>query len=169
MKKQLLYSAAIVAALSGVVAAPLSPAFAQASSPPPAAAPSHPGPAKWHAQRFIAAHVDARIAFLKAALKITPAQEAQFEKVAQAMHENATEMEKNFQHFRGMRDQHRTAVEQLETRVDMAQHRAQMTERYLTAFKPLYASLSPEQKQIADQMMTPHRFARFGHFGHHRG
>src|SRR5690348_15665031 len=80
---------ALLVGLGGLTAA--APAFAQAVTPAPdtaAPAPAATTPAHEHhhsAEQFVAG----RIAFLKAELKITPQQEAQWNKVAEAMRVNA--------------------------------------------------------------------------------
>jgi len=105
--------------------------------------------------------VDGRIAFLKAELKIAPAQETQWQQVATAMHENANALDpliSTAREQRGTMD----AVQRLTMREQFAKVRAENDARLLTAFKPLYASLSPEQQQIANNLVTPH------HGWHHR-
>ena len=147
MNKRFLIPAAIALALGGgFTTLQTSGALAQASSTPApgAQAPAAQAP---RAHRNATSHVEGRIAYLKAELKITPAQEAQFDKVAQAM--------------RGQNQTH-SAVDRLETGVKLSQERMRAQERYLTAFKPLYDSLSTAQKQTADSLLAPHRG------GHHR-
>src|SRR6266851_109932 len=69
------------------------------------------------------------------------------------------------QQMRGNRDQPQNAVERLEARSQFASLRAQGSQRFLDAFKPLYASLTDDQKKAADEML-----ARHGHeHGHERG
>jgi periplasmic protein CpxP/Spy len=105
--------------------------------------------------------VDRRIAFLKAELKITPAQETQWQQVAEAMHENANSLDqaiKTARQDRGSMD----AVQRLTLREQFTKVRAENEARLLAAFKPLYASLSPEQQQVANQLVAPH------HERHHR-
>lgn len=164
MNKKFIIPAALALALGGGFTTLQSgSALAQAATTPApsAQAPAHtPRAARPH--RDFAARLDGRIAYLKAALKITPAQEAQFDKVAQAMRENATARQKTFEAMRGQRDQTHTAVDRLETGVKLSQERTQAQERYLAAFKPLYDSFSTAQKQAADSLLAPH------HFGHHR-
>jgi vacuolar-type H+-ATPase subunit H len=105
--------------------------------------------------------VDGRIAFLKAELKITPAQETQWQQVAAAMHENANSLD---QAIKPARQDHGSmdAVQRLAMREQFAKVRAENDARLLAAFKPLYASLSPEQQQVANQLVAPH------HERHHR-
>jgi len=54
------------------------------------------------------------------------------------------------------------AVQRLELREQFAKVRADNDARLLAAFKPLYASLSPEQQQMANQLVGTH------HHWHHR-
>ena len=161
MNKRFLIPTAIALALGGgFTTLQTSGALAQASSTPApgAQAPAAQAP---RAHRNATSHVEGRIAYLKAELKITPAQEAQFDKVAQAMRTNATERQKSFEAMRGQNQTH-SAVDRLETGVKLSQERMRAQERYLTAFKPLYDSLSTAQKQTADSLLAPHRG------GHHR-
>src|SRR5690242_5268018 len=77
------------ALFAGVAAVGLTPALAQT-----APAPVNPGAAQTERHHATARMlpgqlVDGRIAFLKAELKITPAQEAQWRPVATAMQDNA--------------------------------------------------------------------------------
>ena len=104
--------------------------------------------------------VEGRIAFLKAELKITPTQETQWQQVAAAMRENAKALDQTTS-----ARQNRTsldAVQRLELREQFAKVRADNDARLLAAFKPLYASLSPEQQQTANQLVGAH------HHSHHR-
>ena len=55
------------------------------------------------------------------------------------------------------------AVQRLALREQFARVRAENDARLLAAFKPLYASLSPEQQQVANQLVALH------HERHHRG
>ncbi len=168
MNKQFLLPAAVLLALGGGAAAlPTATAFAQAADAPQATdqqpsaqPPSAPTTQAPRHHRSFSSHIAGRIAYLKAELKITPAQQPQFDKVAQAMRDSATEREKAFADMRGQRGQTQTAVDRLEARSKMTQLRAREDQRYLAAFKPLYDSLSADQKQAADQLLTPH------HFGH---
>ncbi len=163
MNKKFLIPAAIALALGGgFTALQPSGALAQAATAPAPNAQQPAAPRTARPHRAFSSHIEGRIAYLKAELKITPAQQAQFDKLAQAMRDNAAERQKNFEAMRGTRGQTRSAVERLETGVKLGQERMHAQERYLAAFKPLYDSLSAAQKQTADSMLAPHRF------GHHR-
>jgi hypothetical protein len=160
MRKPALPALALAAALAGT--AGLSTLTAQAQTAPQAQdqAREHQGR---HRAFSAARHIDGRIAYMKAELKVTPQQEPQFDRVAQAMRENATARDQAMQKLRGDRDQPKNAVERLELRQQLAAERAQDSQRFLDAFKPLYASLSDDQKKAADEMLTRH-----GHHGHGR-
>ena len=145
-----LLAAAFVA---GVASIGLTPAVAQAA-PAPAEAGAASGPARHHAgaRMMPGQFVDGRIAFLKAQLKITPAQEGQWQKVEAAMRENAKALDQTVASMR-QKSGDRNAVERLEMREQFIKVRADNNSRFLTAFKPLYGSLSPEQQQMADQLI----------------
>jgi hypothetical protein len=128
------------------------------------------GPGRRDGQRRFdfGARAEARIAYLKAELKITPAQQAAFDRYAQVIRDNAAAMQKAFQEMRGRRgeSQNVSAIERVEQRARMAQLHDQQEQQYLAAFRPLYASLSPDQKKVADNLAGPH----FGRgFRDHRG
>jgi acyl-CoA reductase-like NAD-dependent aldehyde dehydrogenase len=110
--------------------------------------------------------VDGRIAFLKTELKITPAQEAQWQQYASVMRQNAQSLDQAIATARQHRGTAMNAVERLEIRGDFAKVSAENQARLLTALKPLYASLSPDQQQVANALMTRHMGERHGE-GHH--
>jgi hypothetical protein len=178
VKKQIILPAALALALGATAACTSS--YAQAPAPsnqttaPPA--PQQPGAEPQNAQHHdhmmqgrdgfhhrndFTARAEARIAYVKAELKITPAQQAAFDRYAQVIRDNAATMQKNFKDMRGQRDQQKTmnAIDRVEQRAKMAQARDQYEQQYLAAFKPLYTSLSADQKKVADDLATPH----FGH------
>jgi periplasmic protein CpxP/Spy len=148
---------------------------AQQAAPAPQAAPQsgpdhrrggpdQAGPGRRFGEDF-AARAAARIAYIKTALKITPAQEAAFDKYAQAIRDNAQQMQQSFTQMRDQRGQAMNALDRVQQRAKFAQQRDQAEQRYLAAFRPLYESLSADQKKVADDLATPH-FGRFGHFRH---
>lgn len=118
------------------------------------------------------ARAEARIAYVKAKLKVTPAQEAAFDKYAQVIRDNAATTQKTFDQMRSQRtqggpNQGMTAIDRVEQRAKMAQMQDQEQQQYVAAFRPLYASLSADQKKVADELATPQR--HFGFLGRHRG
>ena len=148
------------ALLTSAAAVGLSPALAQ-NPPAPATSEAVQSPMHHHARMLPSQLVDGRIAFLKAELKITPAQETQWQQVATAMQQNATALDGvigNARQQSGSMD----AVQRLALREQFAKIHADNDARLLTAFKPLYASLSPEQQQMANMLVAAH------HGRHHR-
>ena len=148
------------ALLTGVAAIGLAPVLAQTAPANSTAAPSEP---RHHAMEKMmpGQFVEGRIAFLKAQLKITPAQEAQWQQVEAAMRENAKTLDQTITTARQNRGD-MDAVQRLELREQFAKVRVDNDARLLSAFKPLYASLSPEQQQMANQLVGAH------HHWHHR-
>jgi len=118
-----------------------------------------------HADR--AAFLEGRIAFLKAVMKITPTQEQAFNGLADAMRANAKDRAAAWEQMKQNHDQPKSAIDQLQTRIKMTQMRTQAQERVLAAFKPLYDTLSPEQKEVANHMMAGrHHHHGMGHGMH---
>jgi len=150
------------ALFTGVAAIGLAPALAQTAAAP-ANSTATPSEARHHAmERMMPGQfVEGRIAFLKAQLKITPAQEAQWQQVEAAMRENAKTLDQTITTARQNRG-NMDAVQRLELREQLARVRVDNDARLLAAFKPLYASLSPEQQQMANQVVGAH------HHWHHR-
>jgi LTXXQ motif family protein len=147
--------AAVLAGTAGLSLPTIRDAMAQATTAPQQA--QQPERHRFDPTR----HIEGRIAFLKAELKITDAQAPQFEKVAQAMREGAKERAQAFAQFRGDRDKPQTALERLEMRARFDQMRTQQAERFLAAFRPLYQNLSEDQKKAADELLArPHHFHR---------
>jgi len=101
------------------------------------------------------AHVEGHIAFLKAELGITPAQEDLWNTVAEAMREDVRTL--NAAEDNAARQMHgpENAVQYLHNRAMFAQLRAEGEQRFLTAFQPLYSQLSAEQKRMADELLIP--------------
>ena len=101
----------------------------------------------------MAGHIDGRLAYLKAELKITDAQEVLWKAYAAAAHENADAMLK---HCTAMTKEHGGAALSLPERLD--QHEQFMAARLESlratnkSLKPLYAAFSDSQKQTADQL-----------------
>ena len=123
-----------------------------------AVAQNAPAPAAPQAapQRPHANHIEGRIAFLRTELKITDAQQAQWDKVAAAMRSNSAAMHQAFEAMRANRDAPKSAVDRLQAMTQISALRAQASQRFLDAFKPLYASLSDDQKKTADELLARH-------------
>ena len=122
--------------------------------------------------------VEARLAYIRTALKITDAQQPQWEGFASVLRKHAQGMDQRMQERRAkgqpgaQRPDFRnvSAIERLErTQQRMAQRSARLNE-VIAAAKPLYATLSPDQKQVADAMLARQGGRHGGqHRQHHRG
>jgi periplasmic protein CpxP/Spy len=118
--------------------------------------------------RLPSERVETRLAQAKTKLKITAAQEAQWNAFADVTRRHAKAADERIKAMHdGKRSQEKlTAVQRLERRQEFAAAHAQRLTEVIAAAKPLYAALSPEQKAIADDMLTPRR--GHGGRGHHR-
>ena len=125
--------------------------------------------------RLPSERIEARLAYLKTALKITAAQTPQWESFASVLRANARNMDKRIQDRRAQGAQPRTsvsAIDRLERMQSRMQQRSARLGEIITAAKPLYATFSPEQKQVADELLAKsgrrHGGGRFQHRGMHR-
>lgn len=98
-------------------------------------------------------HVDGRLAFLKAELKITPAQEPQRNKFADAYRSVAKDVRARLPQMMRARAQTPTAAERLDRYEQMLTMRLDAVRTMKAAFDLLYASLSDDQKKTADQLI----------------
>lgn len=156
--KKLIMSTLVAAALVAVV--PLT--MAQTADPASGAAPGQHAQRPHHGKqefRLPGERVEERLAYIKTALKITDAQQAQWDAFAGVMRKQAQEADariKSRHEKMAANTEHKrpTAIERLERRQEfMATASARIGER-LTVQKPLYAALSPEQQQIADKILA---------------
>lgn len=142
MKKTLLALAASLALTSAFTSA-----YAQSSAPAAGA----PASASDTAARGQAreARVEQRITDLHAKLKITAAQDEQWNKFADVMRDNGRTMGEL---YKQRMDQEKTisALDDMKQYQQITQAHADGTKHLVDAFEPLYASLSPEQKKLAD-------------------
>jgi hypothetical protein len=101
----------------------------------------------------MAGHVDGRLAYLKAELKITDAQESLWKPYAAAARDNANAM---LGHCTAMMGQRGASALSLPERLDQHEQimNAQLEALRATnkALKPLYAAFGDSQKQTADQL-----------------
>jgi hypothetical protein len=157
---------------------------------PDSTRPQHRGPEK-RAFQMPSERVEARLAYAKTALKITDAQQPQWEGFANVLRKHARDMDQRFQQRRTQWEAARaargdaarsatpdarmaqrpnvTAIDRLErTQQRMAERSARLNE-VIAAAKPLYAALSPEQRQIADGMLARKGHGHGGQHQQHRG
>lgn len=166
---------------STVGAAPLPHALAASGAAPSEA--RHLTPAQMHGvpmhRRGAAAdrtdHVEGRVAFLKAELKITDDQAPQWEAVAKAMRDQSAARtalrnelrsergQTEGEHDRAERRQTLTAPEILALREKATAARAKVLavnaegqREFTTAFNALYNRLGDDQKKMADQLLARH-------------
>jgi len=172
MKK--LLAGSIITASLAAVAVPL--VLAQTASP---------SPAEPRAERFAhhrdygnrlirlpSERMEARLAYLKTALKISEAQEAQWTGFADTLRQQARAADERFKARRAQREQRMkhsrpTAIERMERRQTRLAAAAERLNQTLAAAKPLYAALSPEQQQIADELFARRGRGGYGHHGRH--
>jgi hypothetical protein len=103
-------------------------------------------------QNGMVGHVDGRIAFIKAELKITGAQQPLWDAVVEAMRANAKGMA-DMPHGMAMMGGSGTLPERLAAREKVITAHLDGIRRLRTAFDPLYAALSADQKKAADGLM----------------
>jgi len=149
------FALAAFAALLSLPAAALAqsaqaPAPAPQRAVPPAAAGSpmagHPVAGKTAEER-----VENRINELHAQLRITPAEQQQWDQFAQAMRENAREMDQvllqRSQQFQSM-----NALQSMQSYERIAAAHAQHVQKLIPAFENLYNAMPDQQKRLADQV-----------------
>lgn len=168
-----LLSTTLVSACIAAFAAPA--AFAQTGPSP------HPRFASAAAHRFAdrpfsrpTERIEARLAYVKTALKITDAQQPQWDAYAAYARKTAQEIEQRFKAGRseaGRRapGQRPNAIERLERKQSFLAGAVTRINELLAVEKPLYAALSPEQQKIADVVLNPRLHAREREFMRGRG
>jgi periplasmic protein CpxP/Spy len=95
--------------------------------------------------------VEKHIKELHAKLKITLAEESQWDAVAKVMHDNATQLDQVIDK-REANIKTATAVDDLNAYAEIAQAHADGVKKLSEAFSPLYASMSDDQKKVADEV-----------------
>lgn len=148
--------------LAAVVALPLA-ALAQDHGPGPGPGPGRGpgGDEPGHHQRHcadMAAHADARLAFLHTKLAITAAQEGAFTTFATAIRQSVQPMAAAC--TAGPPPRSATFPERVDAHLKMMATHAQTAQAVATAAKTLYGALNADQKKIMDDMppmMLHHR------------
>jgi periplasmic protein CpxP/Spy len=95
--------------------------------------------------------VEGRIKELHAQLRITAAEEPQWNEFAQVMRENARDMDEAFiqraQQFPTM-----NAVQNMQSYEQISEQHAQRLQKLVPAFQKLYDAMPDQQKRLADQV-----------------
>lgn len=117
----------------------------------PSADSSSPAMMKSDANRNM--EVEKHIKDLRAKLKITPAEESQWDAVAQAMRDNAAELDGAISKRDAMTD-HGTAVDDLKAYGDIVQVHADSIKKLSAVFTSLYDAMPAEQKKLADEVFA---------------
>lgn len=125
--------------------APAAPEAAPPSTPPAAA----PQPSRRMSR------VEAHLRYLRSELKITPAQTAQWDNVANVMREQAREIDRLVRE-RNAKRATMSAVDDLKSYQAIADAHAEEMRKLVPAFEALYDTMSPAQKKNADKVFGPH-------------
>lgn len=146
-------SVAIAALLSApLMAAPLSVFAAEPGST--GAAPSSAAKPTAASPEAKTSGVEQQITQLHSELKITSDQESKWNSVAQAMRDNAANLQKLMGEKQQQSSQTVTAVDDLETNQQFVQAHLDGLKNFTSAFKSLYDSMSDQQKKNADQVFA---------------
>ena len=131
----------------------ISGAYAQAPSAgaPPSPNASTPAMMKSDAKRDV--KVERHIKDLHAKLKITPAEESQWDAVVKTMRDSAFELDKAIDKREAIIS-NATAIDNLNAYGDIAQVHADAVKKLAEVFSPLYASMSDDQKKVADKVFA---------------
>ena len=118
--------------------------------------------------------VEAQLAYIQTALKITPAQKPQFDAYADVRRKQAAAMDRRFEERRAQMAQagerkRPNAVERHERQRDRMVLATQRLNELVAVEKPLYAALSPEQQRVADEVLAQRGRAHGGRFQHRGG
>ncbi len=144
---------------------------AQTGTAPAAQPPAHHGMRHHDGMRAFnmpSERVEARLAYIGTALKITDAQQAQWNAFAETLRNQARRADQRMQELRAQRAQSTprerpNAIARLEHEQQRhAESVTRITER-LAVQRPLYEALSAEQRAVADELLAPRRHG--GHFG----
>jgi hypothetical protein len=109
----------------------------------------HEASAETHAET-----IDQRITSLHEELKITPAEESDWNAVAQTMRDNASAMEKLASEKQAQSEKGMTAVEDLQTYGEFAEAHVEHLKKLTSAFETLYNAMPEQQKKVADQVFA---------------
>jgi protein CpxP len=113
------------------------------------------GPAMANSDAKRDAAVEKHIKDLHATLKITSAEESQWNKVAETMRENAKELDRAIDK-RDANVGSATAIDDLNSYAEVAQAHANGVKKLASAFSGLYSTMTDDQKKEADEVFRHH-------------
>ena len=142
-------SAAALLAMPAMAQTGATSSGAPAAASPPVSAP--PAVTPPHAAAHTPAAVERRVEQLHAQLRITPQEQSQWDAFAQTMRQNADNMRTAIDQ-RGSQMDTMDAAQNMQSYAQLAQIHAQDMQQMAAAFQTLYQSMSPEQRQNADQL-----------------
>ncbi len=146
-----LSSAAIAALLTLPVAASAQSSQAPTAAPPAAAAAASPMSSHTVPGNSAEQRVEAHIKELHSQLRITSAEQAQWDQFANVMRENARDMD---QAFAQRMQQYPTmnALQNMQSYELISEAHAQHLQKLVPAFENLYNAMTQPQKQLTDQV-----------------
>jgi len=161
-------AAIAVSALLSLPAVALAQSAVVQGAAPPAAASSplagSPVPGKSAEVR-----VERRIKELHTQLRITAAEEPQWNQFAQVMRENARDMDEAFMQ-RAQQYPTMNAVQNMQSCEQIAEEHARRVQKLVPVFQNLYAAMPEQQKQLADQVFRANAEKHMQHAAQaHRG
>jgi hypothetical protein len=135
------------------------------------------GPEKRHVDRPFSRpteRIEARLAYVRTALKISHAQQSQWDAYANFMRKHAQQREQGFRSKRAgelgrTQRQRPNAIERLEKTQSFHAEAVTRINQLLAVEKPLYAALSSEQQKVADKVLHPRFRSKQEQSKHGRG
>ena len=115
---------------------------------------------------------EGRLAMIKTALKLTDAQLKLWEPVEAQLRARHAARVKDMQERMQSRQQNAappSLTDRMERRTAREAQRAEQDKAFLTVLKPFYATLTEEQKPVAERLLGEMRGGGHRHAGHHGG
>jgi hypothetical protein len=100
----------------------------------------------------MASHIEGRLAYIKAELQVTDAQEPLWNAYAAAARDNAKTMVGRCATMTGKRDSQSSLPDRLDQNEQLMTAHLEAVRAMIKTLKPLYAALSDSQKKAADQL-----------------
>ncbi|HEY3911712.1 MAG TPA: Spy/CpxP family protein refolding chaperone [Stellaceae bacterium] len=145
-------ASAAIAALLALPAAAMAQAT-EPATPAPAASPMAASPmtSRPAAGQTAEQRVEGHIAQLHAQLRITPAEQPQWNQFAAVMRDNARDMDQAFMQ-RAQQYSTMNALQNMQSYEQIAEAHAQHMQKLVPAFETLYNAMPEQQKRLTDQV-----------------